>query len=58
MYDVSSKNAPSKITDLFIKANDKQNHETRFSSYGKFYIRTCQNLETKSKSEVLWEFRS
>ena len=42
MYDFSSKNTSFSITDLFIKAYDKHNNETRFSSYEKFYIRTSR----------------
>ena len=36
---------PSNVTDFFIKASDKRNHETRFSRFsysGKFYIRTSR----------------
>ena len=50
MHGVSSKNTPFNTTDVFIKANDKHNHETRFPSSGNFYIR--------SKSEVFREFWS
>ena len=47
MYDVSPENTPSNISDLFIKANEKHNHETRFSSCGKFYIRTSRRNQNQ-----------
>ena len=38
MFDVSCLTVPTKISHLFIKANEKHNHETRFSSSCNFYI--------------------
>ena len=37
MFDVSRLTVPTNISNLFIKANEKHNHETRFSSCN-FYI--------------------
>ena len=36
MFDVSCLTVPSNISNLFIKANEKHNHETRFSSSDNF----------------------
>ena len=38
MFDVSCLTVPTNISNLFIKANEKHNHETRFSSSCNFYI--------------------
>ena len=38
MFDVPCLTVPTKISNLFIKANEKHNHETRFSSSYNFYI--------------------
>ena len=38
MFDVSCLTVPTNISNLFIKANEKHNHETRFSSCDNFYI--------------------
>ena len=38
MFDVSFLTVPTNISNLFIKANEKHNHETRFSSSCNFYI--------------------
>ena len=38
MFDVSCLAVPTNISNLFIKANEKHNHETRFSSSCNFYI--------------------
>ena len=38
MFDVSYQAVPTNISNLFIKANEKHNHETRFSSSCNFYI--------------------
>ena len=38
MFDVSCLTVPTNISNLFTKANEKHNHETRFSSSCNFYI--------------------
>ena len=38
MFDVSCLTVPTNISNLFIKANEKHNHETRFSSSDNFHI--------------------
>ena len=38
MFDVSCQTVPTNISNLFTKANEKHNHETRFSSSCNFYI--------------------
>ena len=38
MFDVSCLTVPTNISNLSIKANEKHNHETRFSSSCNFYI--------------------
>ena len=38
MYDISFKTAPSTITDFFIEAKAKHDHDTIFSSSGNYYI--------------------
>ena len=38
MFDVSCLTVPTNISNLSIKANEKPNHETRFSSSCNFYI--------------------
>ena len=38
MFDVSCLTVPTNISNLFIKANEKHNHKTRFSSSCNFYI--------------------
>ena len=38
MFDVSCLTVPTKISNLFIQASEKHNHETRFSSSCNFYI--------------------
>ena len=38
IFDVSCLTVPTNISNLFIKANEKHNHETRFSSSDNFYI--------------------
>ena len=38
MFGVSWLTVPTNISNLFIKANEKHNHETRFSSSDNFYI--------------------
>ena len=38
MFDVSCLTVPTNISNLVIKANEKHNHETRFSSSCNFYI--------------------
>ena len=57
MFDVSCLNAPSKICDLFTKANSKHKHETRFSSF-RNYVQTSrlnQNQGSSSSSGAkLW----
>ena len=39
MFDVSCLTVPTNISNLFIKANEKHNHETWFSSLRNFYIK-------------------
>ena len=38
MFNVSCLTVPTNISNLFTKANEKHNHETRFSSSDNFYI--------------------
>ena len=38
MFDVSCLTVPTNISNLFIKATEKHNHDTRFCSFGNFYI--------------------
>ena len=38
MFDVSCLTVPTNIGNLFIKANEKHNYKTRFSSSCNFYI--------------------
>ena len=38
MFNVSCLTVPTNISNLFIKANEKHNHKTRFSSSCNFYI--------------------
>ena len=38
MFDVSCLTVPTNISNLFIKAYEKHNHETRFNSSDNFYI--------------------
>ena len=38
MFDVSCLTVPTNISNLFTKANEKHNHETRFSSSCNFFI--------------------
>ena len=38
MFSVSCLTVPTNISNLFIKANEKHNHKTRFSSSCNFYI--------------------
>ena len=38
MFDVSCLTVPTNISNLFIKANEKHSHKTRFSSSCNFYI--------------------
>ena len=58
MFDVSCLAVPTNISNLFIKANEKHNHETRFSSSRNFYInqsRLNQNLGSFAKfGAKLW----
>ena len=42
MFDVSRLTVPTNISNLFIKANEKHNHETRFSSFDNFYINSSR----------------
>ena len=42
MHDISFKTAPSTITDFFIEAKAKHDHDTRFSSSGNYYINTSR----------------
>ena len=39
MFVVSTKVAPSNISNLFATANHLHLHETRFSSYGKVHVK-------------------
>ena len=39
MFDVSCLTVPTNISNLFIKANEKHNHKTRFSPSYNFYIK-------------------
>ena len=39
MFDVSCLTVPTNISNLFIEAKEKHNHETRFSSSDNFYIK-------------------
>ena len=58
MFDVSWLTVPTNISNLFIKANEKHNHETRFSSSCNFYIdrsRLNQNHGSFARFEAkLW----
>ena len=38
MFDISCLTVPTNISNLFIRANEKHNHETRFSSPDNFDI--------------------
>ena len=58
MFDVSCLTVPTNISNLSIKANEKHNHETRFSSSCNFYInrsRLNQNHSSFAKfGTKLW----
>ena len=40
MYDVSRNSVLNNISELFTKANEMHNHETRFSSLGNLYVQS------------------
>ena len=58
MFDVACLTVPTNISNLFTKANEKHNHETRFSSSCNFYInrsRLNQNHSSFAKfGAKLW----
>ena len=45
MFDVSCLNVPTNISNLFTKASEKHNHETRFSSSCNFYINRSRLIQ-------------
>ena len=45
MFDLSCLNVPTNISNLFTKASEKHNHETRFSSSRNFYINRSRLIQ-------------
>ena len=55
MFDVWCLTVPTNISNLFIKANEKHNHEPRFSSSDNFYINPSKT-ESKPRFFLVLSF--